>query len=73
MKCIHCHGQLRRGSAPFSIDRRGYHISWDKILAWVCVQCGEAQFEAREVEIIQRALATIDQQTTDLSAEASSL
>ena len=34
MECIHCKGRMKRGTAPFSLDRNGYHISWDAILAW---------------------------------------
>lgn len=25
-----------RATAPFSIDRKGYHIVWEAIPAWVC-------------------------------------
>ena len=56
MECLHCKGQMKRGTAPFSVDRRGYHVHWDAIPAWVCTQCGEPFFETREVEEIQRAL-----------------
>ena len=57
MQCIHCKGTMERSTAPFSVDRKGYHVSWDAIPAWVCAQCGEPYFEAREVEMIQKALA----------------
>jgi len=53
-------------TALFSVDRNGYHISWDKIAAWVCTQCGEALFESNEVEHIQNALKTIDEETKQL-------
>ncbi|MCK5270349.1 MAG: YgiT-type zinc finger protein [Sedimentisphaerales bacterium] len=38
-----------KGKSPFSADRKGYHISWESIPAWVCTQCGEALFEENEV------------------------
>ncbi|MFM6118710.1 MAG: YgiT-type zinc finger protein [Sphaerospermopsis kisseleviana] len=37
--------------------------SWDAIPAWVCEQCGESLFEAREVELIQEALTVLDRET----------
>ena len=40
MECMHCKGGIIRGTAPFSLDRNGYHVSWDAIPAWVCSQCG---------------------------------
>lgn len=56
MECFHCKGRMVRSTAPFSIDRKGYHIVWEAIPAWICTQCGEPFFEAGEVEAIQRAL-----------------
>ncbi len=57
-----------RAPAPFSIDRKGYHIIWKAIPAWVCIQCGESFFEAGEVEAIQRALAAVDRESASLIA-----
>jgi YgiT-type zinc finger domain-containing protein len=51
---------MQRGVAGFSVDRKGYHVHWDAIPAWVCTQCGEPLFEAREVDLIQRALVALD-------------
>jgi YgiT-type zinc finger domain-containing protein len=60
MKCIHCQGKMERGTAPFHIDRKGYHLMFDSIRAWVCTQCGEAYFEEPEVEAIQDAITALD-------------
>ena len=68
MKCLHCKGTLVKGKAPFSVDRKGYHVTWDAIPAWVCTQCGEPLFEAREVEAIQQALSLLDKESTSLTA-----
>jgi YgiT-type zinc finger domain-containing protein len=68
MECLYCKAQMKRGTAPFSIDRNGYHISWDAIPAWVCEQCGESLFETQEVDIIQDALAVLDRDTVSLVA-----
>lgn len=68
MECIHCKGRLRRAVAPLSIDRKGYHVHWDAIPAWVCTQCGEPTFEAREVARIQSALSELDRASAVLTA-----
>jgi len=57
-----------RATAPFSIDRKGYHIVWEAIPAWICTQCGEPFFEADEVESIQRALVAVDRESAALVA-----
>ena len=46
MKCMYCQGKMEKATAPFSISRKGYHIHWDAIPAYVCSQCGQAYFEA---------------------------
>lgn len=66
MKCIHCKGEMKRGTAPFHIDRKGYHIGLDDIPAWVCTQCGEAYFEEAEVESIQSLIQVVDEQAGKL-------
>lgn len=63
MECLYCKSKMRRGTAPFSIDRNGYHVTWDAIPAWVCDQCGETLFEAREVDLIQETLTELDSKT----------
>jgi YgiT-type zinc finger domain-containing protein len=60
MECLYCKSQMEKGTAPFSIDRNGYSISWDAIPAWVCEQCGKSLLEANEVDTIQDALTVID-------------
>jgi YgiT-type zinc finger domain-containing protein len=71
MECLCCKAQMRRGTAPFSIDRNGYRVSWDNIPAWVCDQCGEVLFEAREVDLIQGALVSLDRETATLVSQSS--
>jgi YgiT-type zinc finger domain-containing protein len=66
MECICCKAQMTKGTAPFSIDRNGYHISWDTIPAWVCEQCGESLLETPEVNTIQDVLAVLDRNTVSL-------
>ena len=66
VQCIHCKGRMQRDVAAFSVDRRAYHVHWDAIPAWVCTQCGEALFEAREVDLIQQALIALDRESQKL-------
>lgn len=70
MECPYCKAQMHRGSAPFTIDRNDYHISWNAIPAWICDQCGETLFEAREVDLIQEALTALDRETAVLVSES---
>ena len=70
MKCIHCQGFMERSTAPFHVDRKGYHLVLDKIPAWVCGQCGEAYFEESEVDSIQSIIETVDSEVEKLAAVA---
>lgn len=66
MQCLYCQGVMARGTAPFHIDRKGYHLILNTIPAWVCSQCGEAYFEAAEVEAIQQVIRSVDKHTKKL-------
>jgi YgiT-type zinc finger domain-containing protein len=70
MECIYCKGKLERANAPFSVERKGYHIYWPSVPAWVCTQCGEPYFESREVDTIQKALTILDAETAALLGQA---
>ena len=69
MKCMHCRGTMTRATAPFHVDRHGYHLVLDTVPAWVCDQCGEALFEERAVETIQVAIGALDKQARQFAAE----
>ncbi len=68
MKCIHCRGEMNRSTAPFHIDRKGYHLTLDAVPAWVCSQCGEAYFEEAEVEAVQDVIRALDLQAEKVVA-----
>jgi YgiT-type zinc finger domain-containing protein len=70
MKCIHCQGEMRRGTTPFHVDRKGCHLLLDAVPAWVCVQCGEPYFEGKEVDAIQDLVAFIEKKTEALALSA---
>ena len=67
MKCLYCQGSMERRTAPFHIDRKGYHLLFDKIPAWVCSQCGEVYFEEAEVDSIQAVIPVVDEQVERLA------
>ena len=72
MECPHCKGLMKQATAPFRADRRGYHVVWDALPAWLCTQCGEPLFEAKEVDAIQKTLELIDRETASSQRVAAS-
>ena len=68
MKCMYCKGNMVHSTAPIQIDRKDYHITFEKIPAWVCEQCGEAYFEPNEVDTIQKVIQSIDKHKKKLEA-----
>lgn len=70
MKCIHCQGEMKRGSVPLHVDRKGCHLLLDAVPAWVCGQCGEPCFEENEVEAIQELVASIEERAGALALSA---
>ena len=59
---------MERGTAPFHIDRNGYHLQLDRIPAWICRQCGEVYFEETEVNSVQSAIRALDAQVERIPA-----
>jgi YgiT-type zinc finger domain-containing protein len=70
MNCIYCRGKMERGSAPFHIDRKSYHLTPDGIPAWICAQCGEVFFDEAEVENIQEVIRALDRQMERIAVSA---
>ena len=70
MKCMHCQGEMKKGSAPFHIDRREYHLTLDAVPAWVCQQCGEVYFDEPEVDSIQEIIRAVEDRAKKLTAAA---
>jgi YgiT-type zinc finger domain-containing protein len=59
---------MKRGTAPFHIDRKGCHLMLESVPAWVCEQCGEAYFEEREMDAIQDLIQFIEHKARVLVA-----
>ncbi len=68
MNRIHCHGKLSRSTAPFHIDRAGYHLSFDTVPTWVCKQCGEVYFEEHEVNAIQSTVDSLGKPASSIKS-----
>ncbi|NCC53574.1 MAG: type II toxin-antitoxin system MqsA family antitoxin [Spartobacteria bacterium] len=70
MKCIHCQGEMKRGTTPFHIDRKGCHLLLDAVPAWICTQCGEPYFEGHEVDAIQDIVIEVEKKAESLALTA---
>jgi len=70
MKCMHCQGHMNKQTAPFHIDRKGYHLTLEAVPAWVCQQCGEVYFEEPAVDSIQEIIHAVEDRTKKMSAAA---
>ena len=70
MKCLQCHGTLKRGKAPYTINRKDYHLIIDHLPAWICENCGEPLFEAEEVDVIQEIIKNTDDKLNMLLKKA---
>ena len=63
MDCHMCGGKLEKRTAPFSVDRKGYHVHWESLPAWVCNQCGESYFEGEVIDWIKKNTLSLDPET----------
>jgi len=70
MKCIHCQGVMKKGTAPLHVDRNGCHLTLDNVPAWICSQCGEAYFEESAVNAVQELIKLIDQKSNLLAVKS---
>jgi len=70
MTCTQCRSTLRRGAAPFHVDRKGYHLQFDAVPSWVCPQCGEVLLNETEVDTIQQAIESVDRSAERLHLAA---
>jgi len=70
MKCIHCQGVMKKGTAPLHVDRNGCHLTLDNVPAWICSQCGEAYFEESAVKAVQELIKLIDQKSNLLAVKS---
>jgi YgiT-type zinc finger domain-containing protein len=59
---------MKLGTTPFHIDRKGCHVTLDRVPAWVCEQCGESYFEEKEVSAIQALVKALEEKADALAA-----
>ena len=67
MKCMHCQGEMKKGTTTFHVDRKGCHLTLDTVPAWTCTQCGESYFESREVDAIQALVRSVEENAQALA------
>lgn len=70
MECMYCKGKMKRGTAPFHIDRNGCHLVIDKIPAFICQQCGEVYFDEPLDDSIQATIHAVDVQVEKIAVPA---
>jgi len=61
---------MKKGVAPFHVDRKGCHLTLDAVPAWVCEQCGESYFEEKEVDTIQGLVSSLEEKVHALALRA---
>ena len=59
---------MKRGTAPFHIDRKGCQLMLESVPAWVCEQCGEAYFVEKQVDAIQDLVLSIEHKAQGIVA-----
>ena len=67
MECMYCKGKMKRGTAPFHVDRNGYHLVFDHVPAFICQQCGEVYVDEPQVDSIQAAIRAVDVQAEKIA------
>ena len=60
MKCMYCGGELKKTKDTFHTDRKGIHLTIDKIDVYKCTICGEIMVDTPEVKIIQDTLLHLE-------------
>jgi YgiT-type zinc finger domain-containing protein len=64
MQCPDCRGEMLKATTPFDIHRKGYHVFWEAVPAWVCQQCGNPVMEKSAVDAIQNSLTSLDMEAS---------
>ncbi len=72
MQCHFCSGEMKKGKTTYTLNRHGYHLLIDDVLAWICMQCNEVYFEENIVDTIQEIIKKLDMQVNKVREEARS-
>jgi YgiT-type zinc finger domain-containing protein len=56
-----------RGTVADHTSRKGYHLIFDAIPAWVCTQCGAYTVEGDTIEVTQAAIVKLDESAAQLA------
>jgi len=61
MKCLYCDGELKVTQDVFHADRKGIHLTIDRLKVYKCEKCGEILVDTPEVNLIQKTLRELDE------------
>lgn len=60
MKCLYCDGNLKLSEEIFHADRKGIHLTIDRLKVYKCSKCGEILIGTPEVKLIQNTLSDLE-------------
>lgn len=61
---------MKKGKTTYTLNRQGYHLLIDDVLAWICVQCNEVYFEENAAGTIQEMITKLDMQVNKVREAA---
>jgi YgiT-type zinc finger domain-containing protein len=61
MKCLYCKGELKVTQDVFHADRKGIHLTIDRLKVYKCENCGEILVASPEVDLIQKTLIELEE------------
>ena len=60
MKCDTCHIQMKQIKSVYIIERSGYRLMLQNVLAYVCPQCEAQYFDEAEIDAIQQMVEHLE-------------
>ncbi|HFE63910.1 MAG TPA: YgiT-type zinc finger protein [Caldithrix sp.] len=61
MKCLYCNGELNVTQSVFHADRKGIHLTIDRLKGYKCEKCGEILVATPEMNLIQKTLSELEE------------
>jgi len=61
MKCLYCNGHLKPSEEVYHADRKGIHLTIDRLKVYKCDKCGEILVGTQEIKLIQNTLSNLEQ------------
>jgi len=60
MNCLYCNGTLSLSENIFHADRKGIHLTIDRLKVYKCDKCREILVATKEVNLIQKTLNELE-------------